>query len=138
MNDKLNIEELFKSKLEGLTSEPSPKVWKQTSRALRRDAFTRFNLRRFNIYHIVGLILVGSIITVGVSDKEVIGVKEEALGVRDQALGGSSEAAEKTKSSSPSARLGDRDVVDEDASTPLGLEKRKELKENSIEKLEST
>ena len=63
MKDKLNIEQLFKSKLEGMEQTPSPQVWKQTSRALRRKEFFKFNTRRFNIYNTLGLILLSAALT---------------------------------------------------------------------------
>jgi hypothetical protein len=81
MNDKLNIEELFKSKLEEMEYTPSPKVWKQTSRALRRREFIRPNPRRFNIFYSVAIILVGSIIALSITNRVAKSKEQEAKNI---------------------------------------------------------
>lgn len=63
MSAKLNIEQLFSSKLEGLEQTASPSVWKNTARVVRRKQFFRFHAGRFNIYYAAGIFLVGAAIT---------------------------------------------------------------------------
>lgn len=68
MNEKLNIEELFKSRLEGLEETPSDKVWKSTYRALRRKQFMRFRWEKFNVFYAAGLLLAGAALTLVLVD----------------------------------------------------------------------
>lgn len=70
MSEKLNIEKLFISKLEGIEQTPSPTVWKNTARKVQSRQFFRFKPWRFNIYSagtiaILGAILTYSLITKG-------------------------------------------------------------------------
>ncbi|MDT8432772.1 MAG: gliding motility-associated C-terminal domain-containing protein [Bacteroidales bacterium] len=62
MGRKLNIEQLFASKLEGLEQTPSPSVWKKTARTVRRKQFFRFRPGRMNIYYLAGMAVVGTAI----------------------------------------------------------------------------
>ena len=59
MSDKLNIEELFQTRLEGAELSPSPASWKAVQRKLRWQQFLRFNPGRFNIYYTGALLLAG-------------------------------------------------------------------------------
>jgi len=58
MSEKLNIEELLKTTLEGKEITPSTAVWKRTARMTRRRQFMRFNPGRFNIYYAVSALIV--------------------------------------------------------------------------------
>jgi len=60
MSDKLNIEELFQTRLEGAELSPSPASWKAIQRKLRWKQFLRFNPTRFNIYYAGALLLAAS------------------------------------------------------------------------------
>lgn len=87
MSEKLNIEQLFKSKLENLEQTPSPDAWIKTSRALRRKQFLRFNPRRFNLYYGIGALLIATGLAIAFIDMPSGVSKEEASGVRREALG---------------------------------------------------
>ncbi|MEA3461914.1 MAG: PKD domain-containing protein, partial [Bacteroidota bacterium] len=57
MSDKLNIEQLFRAKLDGTELTPSPASWKAIQRQLRWKQFLRFNPTRFNVYYAGALLL---------------------------------------------------------------------------------
>ncbi len=60
MSERLNIEQLYATKLEGMEQTPSPSVWKKTARVVRIKQFFRFHAGRFNIYYAAGIALVGA------------------------------------------------------------------------------
>lgn len=60
MSDKLNIEQLFSTKLEGAEMTPSADSWKKIDRKLRRRQFNRFNSRKLNIFYIGGILIIGA------------------------------------------------------------------------------
>jgi PKD repeat protein len=78
MSTKLNIEQLFASKLEGLEQTPSPSVWKKTARTVRRKQFFRFKPGRLNIYYLVGMVVVGAAVTYYLTAEDVGGTAEDA------------------------------------------------------------
>ena len=57
MSDKLNIEQLFQSRLDGAELSPSPESWKAIQRKLRWKQFLRFKPGQFNIYYAGALLL---------------------------------------------------------------------------------
>jgi len=60
MSDKLNIEQLVRTKLGGAELSPSPAAWKSITRKLRWKQFLRFNPGKFNIYYAGAILLVGT------------------------------------------------------------------------------
>jgi len=58
MNQKVDIETLFRSKLETSSITPSPGMWKRTLRALRKNRFWKPGLRNLNIYYLAAATLV--------------------------------------------------------------------------------
>jgi PKD repeat protein len=76
MSEKLNINELFKTKLEDKEITPSASVWDKTIRVTRRKQFMRFNPARFNVYYLAGtLIVAGGLSAVLLTD----GVKQTPI-----------------------------------------------------------
>jgi PKD repeat protein len=59
MSDKLNIEQLFRKRLDGAELSPSPAAWKAIQRQLRWKQFLRFNPGKLNIYY-AGALLVAA------------------------------------------------------------------------------
>ncbi len=57
MSDKLNMEQLMRTRFDGAELSPSPASWKAIQRKLRWKQFLRFNLGRFNIYYAGALLL---------------------------------------------------------------------------------
>ncbi|MCK5136474.1 MAG: gliding motility-associated C-terminal domain-containing protein [Bacteroidales bacterium] len=60
MSDKLNIEQLFSTKLGEAEMTPSPDSWKKIDRKLRWRQFNRFNPRKLNIFYVGGLLIIGA------------------------------------------------------------------------------
>jgi gliding motility-associated-like protein len=71
MSDQLHIEELFKRKLEGLEETPSAQVWKKTARTVRRKQFMRFHPDRLNIFYAAGLVVVGGLLAVLLTEDRI-------------------------------------------------------------------
>ncbi len=59
MSDKLHMEDLLRTRLEGAELSPSPESWKAIQRKLRWPQFLRFNPGRFNIYY-AGILLLAA------------------------------------------------------------------------------
>ncbi len=59
MSDKLHMEDLLRTRLEGAELNPSPESWKAIQRKLRWPQFLRFNPGRFNIYY-AGILLLAA------------------------------------------------------------------------------
>jgi hypothetical protein len=57
----ITLEELFREKLEYADVGPDSSVRTNLLRKLERKEFLRFNINRFNIYYIGGLIVTGII-----------------------------------------------------------------------------
>ena len=57
MSDKLNIEQLIRTRFDGAELTPSPASWNTIQRKLRWQQFLRFNPGRFNIYYAGALLL---------------------------------------------------------------------------------
>ena len=57
MSDKLNMEQLMRTRLDGAELSPSPESWKTIQRKLRWKQFLRFNPGRVNIYYAGALLL---------------------------------------------------------------------------------
>jgi len=57
MSDKLNIEQLIRTRFDGAELRPSPASWNTIQRKLRWQQFLRFNPGRFNIYYAGALLL---------------------------------------------------------------------------------
>ena len=57
MSDKLNIEQLIRTRFDGAELRPSPASWKAIQRKLRWQQFLRFKPGRFNIYYAGALLL---------------------------------------------------------------------------------
>ncbi|MCK4990519.1 MAG: PKD domain-containing protein, partial [Bacteroidales bacterium] len=57
MSDKLNIEQLIRTRFDGAELMPSPASWNTIQRKLRWQQFLRFNPGRFNIYYAGALLL---------------------------------------------------------------------------------
>lgn len=81
MKDQFNIEELFRTKLEGAENQPSAAVWNKTARMLRRRQFMKFNASRFNVYYAAALLLLGGALTFTLLSEEA-----ESLEVRVESL----------------------------------------------------
>jgi len=60
MSDKLNIEQLIRTRLQGAELSPSPASWKAVQRKLRWKQFLRFNPGRFNIYYAAAILIAGT------------------------------------------------------------------------------
>jgi len=60
MSEKLNIEQLVRSGLDGAEISPSPGSWKAIQRTLRWKQFLRFRPGQFNIYYAGALLLAGA------------------------------------------------------------------------------
>ena len=59
MSDKLNMEQLMRTRLDGAELSPSPASWKAIQRKLRWKQFLRFNPGRVNIYY-AGMLLLAA------------------------------------------------------------------------------
>ena len=59
MSDKLNMEQLMRTRLDGAEISPSPASWKAIQRKLRWKQFLRFNPGRVNIYY-AGMLLLAA------------------------------------------------------------------------------
>jgi PKD repeat protein len=59
MSDKLNIEQLFRTRFENAELEPSPATWKAIRQKVRWKQFLRFRPTRFNIYY-AGILLIAA------------------------------------------------------------------------------
>ncbi len=57
MSDKLNMEQLMRTRFDGAELSPSPASWKAIQRKLRWKQFLRFNPGRVNIYYAGALLL---------------------------------------------------------------------------------
>jgi len=57
MSDKLNTEQLIRTRLDGAELTPSPQSWSAIQQKLRWPQFLRFNPGRFNIYYAGALLL---------------------------------------------------------------------------------
>ena len=66
MNKRLDIDELLKSRLEGMEYTPSEGVWEKTRRTFRRKEFMRFRANKFNIYYAAGILVTGAAIVAAV------------------------------------------------------------------------
>jgi len=51
-NEKINIEELYRSQLGDFTAEPSPGLWTRVRYKLMWQEFFRFSLNTFNVYYL--------------------------------------------------------------------------------------
>ncbi|MEN8158301.1 MAG: PKD domain-containing protein [Bacteroidota bacterium] len=60
MSDKLNIEQLIRSRLGEAEITPSSGAWKGVYRKLRWKQFWRFNPGKANIHYLAGLVIVGA------------------------------------------------------------------------------
>ncbi len=60
MNERMNIEELVRSKLEGQEIAPSRGTWSRILRRVRRGQFMRFDPGRFNVYYAAGILVAGA------------------------------------------------------------------------------
>lgn len=60
MNERMNIEELVRSKLEGQEIAPSRRTWSRILRRVRRAQFMRFDPGRFNVYYAAGILVAGA------------------------------------------------------------------------------
>lgn len=93
MSDKLNIEDLVRSRLEGAELSPSPQLWRAIQQKLRWPQFVRFNPGRFNIYYAGALLLVATgLVVLLTGDREkaepvVPNEKTDTIGTRDNASG---------------------------------------------------
>jgi len=63
MSDKLNTEQLVRTRLEDAELTPSPGAWKGILRKLRWRQFLRFNSGSFNIYYAGAILLTGAVLT---------------------------------------------------------------------------
>ena len=59
MSDKLNIEELFSSKIGEGELIPSPGAWKGIQRKLRWEKFLRFHPGQFNVFYLGAMVVAG-------------------------------------------------------------------------------
>ena len=57
MSNKLNIEQLIRTRFDGAELMPSPSSWNTIQRKLRWQQFLRFKPGRFNIYYAGALLL---------------------------------------------------------------------------------
>jgi len=60
MSEKLNIEQLLKTKLGDAELSPSPTTWKAINRKLRWRQFLRFNPGKFNMYYAGAILLIST------------------------------------------------------------------------------
>jgi len=60
MSEKLNIEQLIRTRLEDAELAPSQDTWKSILRTYRWRQFLRFHPARFNIYYLGAILLVGA------------------------------------------------------------------------------
>jgi PKD repeat protein len=90
MNDKLNIEDIFKEKFENFSQVPQKNVWNYINRKLAIKSFLKFNLLNFNIYYVgiitSALIISGSIMLNSENNKITIkdNVQKEITTIQKQ------------------------------------------------------
>lgn len=77
MKEKLNIEQLFKSKFDDFTISPSDVTWKKTLRTLKRKQFMRFNPRKINLYYSLSAIILGTGLSIAILNSNNFGLNSD-------------------------------------------------------------
>ncbi|MEN8157888.1 MAG: PKD domain-containing protein [Bacteroidota bacterium] len=81
MSDKMNIEELFRSKLGEAEITPSTGSWKGVQRQLRMKKFLRFDPGSFNVFYMGGIVVAGAAVaTLLLTNRPLDGTVEPAAG----------------------------------------------------------
>ncbi|HER08741.1 MAG TPA: hypothetical protein ENO20_07500 [Bacteroides sp.] len=79
MSERMNIEQLVRSKLEGQEITPSPGTWKRIQRRVRWKQFMRFDPGKFNIFYAAGvLVTAAGLIALFQSDPETVRTEDRS------------------------------------------------------------